>query len=580
MVPNITSVSESFFKSKSAAVRWRSSKKQNMFRRIVAILTPDEKRIFAVLSTLDIVISLIDILSLAFLLWLIQFYIQPGVKPLFFVPHWLLNKNSVAPIAAFFLLFSAKNLLAFYIATKQNKFIAKVAVRISENNLIHYQNSDFQEFINVDSSVQIRKIAHQPFDFCMHLLAGVQQIITQTSLIVITIIAIIFFNVKLFLLLLLILLPPVIAVFYFVKKHLTIAKIHLKTSNQISLQYLMDALKGYVEGNIFGRNDFFLRRFVAHRTKFSQHLFDSISLQTLPSRLIEIFAVMGLFILIAIAKWTGNSDTGAFITIGAFMAAAYKIIPGIVKIVNTLGQMKAYEFSVNDIADSKEYDTHKTAKPNTRIQSLQFSNIGFHYNGKPVLTDLSFSLQKGDFIGITGNSGKGKTTIFNLLLGFLSPHSGEILINDLPVHKAEIKNFWTSIAYVRQQCFFIHDTVQRNITLEETGYNEMKLQFAIQGSGLDEFVNDSIEGPDKIITENGKNISGGQQQRIALARAVYKDADLILLDEPFNELDEASELSLLVHFKQLADSGKMVIMITHNKKALSYCSQIISLDQK
>jgi ABC-type bacteriocin/lantibiotic exporter with double-glycine peptidase domain len=303
-------------------------------------------------------------------------------------------------------------------------------------------------------------------------------------------------------------------------------------------------------------------------------------LQTLPSRLIEIFAVMGLFVLIVIAKWSGNSDTGTLITIGAFMAAAYKIIPGLVKIINVTSQIKAYEFSLSEIVGEKSELINDNAKSSSTIQSVQFSNVCFHYTGLNVLNDLSFEIQPGDFIGITGNSGKGKTTIFNLLLGFLSPRSGRILINGQEVDKEEIKDFWPSLSYVRQQSFFIHDTIARNITLEEDTADKEKLQKLIKVSGLEELINNSPEGIHKIITENGKNISGGQQQRIALARALYKNAQLILLDEPFNELDEASELSLLQHFRQLADEGKMVIVITHNKKAFSFCNKIITLNDE
>ena len=87
------------------------------------------------------------------------------------------------------------------------------------------------------------------------------------------------------------------------------------------------------------------------------------------------------------------------------------------------------------------------------------------------------------------------------------------------------------------------------------------------------------EGLNKIITENGKNISGGQQQRITIARAIYKGADLILLDEPFNELDETSEKLLLNHFRNLAKNGSIVIMVTHNQHSLSWCNKVISLDE-
>ncbi len=97
-------------------------------------------------------------------------------------------------------------------------------------------------------------------------------------------------------------------------------------------------------------------------------------------------------------------------------------------------------------------------------------------------------------------------------------------------------------------------------------------------SGLEELIKKFPEGHEKIITENGKNISGGQQQRIAIARALYKNAGLIILDEPFNELDEEATNSLLQHFKELAAAGKSVVMITHDKKSLSYCNKIVSLD--
>ena len=103
---------------------------------------------------------------------------------------------------------------------------------------------------------------------------------------------------------------------------------------------------------------------------------------------------------------------------------------------------------------------------------------------------------------------------------------------------------------------------------------------ALNVSGVEELVEKFSEGLDKMITENGKNISGGQQQRIALARAVYKSADLILLDEPFNELDDASSVALLEHFTEMTKTGKMVIMITHDKQSLSYCNKIISLDEQ
>jgi ABC-type bacteriocin/lantibiotic exporter with double-glycine peptidase domain len=118
----------------------------------------------------------------------------------------------------------------------------------------------------------------------------------------------------------------------------------------------------------------------------------------------------------------------------------------------------------------------------------------------------------------------------------------------------------------------------RNITLREHNYDEEKLKHVVEISGLQDLIDSTPEGLNKMIAENGKNISGGQQQRISIARALYKDADLILLDEPFNELDEESANVLVQHFKEMTKAGKMIILITHDSKSLSYCNKIFSLD--
>ena len=549
-------------------------------KHILLVLTPSERRQFWVQVILNIFISIADVAALALLLLVINFYISNSAERLHFLPSWMLDRSSVALIGFFFILFGIKNLLGILISAAQFKFISRVAVRISQNKLMHYQEGRFDEFVHIDSSAQIRKIALQPFEFCQYILSGIQQIIIQSFLILLTTVAILVYSPKLFLLLLLILLPPVAIVFYFIKKRLAAAKKNIQVNSEKSYQYLLDALKGYVEGNIYQRNDFFHSRFSTARKVFSKHLFESLSVQTMPSRIIETFAILGLFILIVIANWSAINAGPTLITIGAFMAAAYKIIPGIVKIINATGQMKAYEVSIEDVETSIQ-ETKREHQPLNAgpVHAMEIQNVSFQYGDRTVLEDFSLCVRKGDFLGITGKSGKGKTTILNLLLGFITPSHGKILINDSSISSNEIKNYWPQISYVRQQPFFIHDSILRNITLQEEKYDAERLKTALNNSGLNDFISQSPEGLDKMITENGKNISGGQQQRISIARALYKNADIILLDEPFNELDETSTVLLAQHFKDMVAAGKTVIMITHDSKSLSFCNKIISLDE-
>ena len=551
------------------------------FKHTLAILTPPEQRRFWILIIFNILISISDIGALVFLLFVINFYIHPaegaGTE---YLPGWLQNPDSVTLIAIFFFLFGIKNWVGILISNAQQKFTGSVAIRISQVNLENYQRGSYEQFVNMDSSAYIRKIAFQPFEFCQYLLSGIQQIMIQSFLILLTISAILIYNARLFLLLFLILLPPVALVFFFIKRRLANAKKNIQSSNEISFRYLLDALKGYVESNIYQRNDFFFQRFSLARQQFSRHLFNSISVQAMPARIIEIFAVLGLFILIAIAKWTGVNDNATLITIGAFMAAAYKIIPGIVKIINAGGQMRAYEFSIHDlVSNGKDSKVPEKIKQAGVLHSLRMHKVSFQYGDQAVLKDFSLSVKKGELVGITGKSGRGKTTILNLLLGFLSPQCGEIYFNGNLTSAEEIKAYWPRISYVRQQSFFIHDTLLRNITLEEGNHDKGKLEKALEISGLKNFINQSQDGLDKMITENGKNISGGQQQRIAIARALYKEAELILLDEPFNELDKTSTDLLMRHLLDMRTEGKLIILVTHDSQCLSQCDKIISLDE-
>ncbi len=527
---------------------------------------------------MDVIISIADILFLAALLWIINFYIQPAATAtISFLPEWFTGQKPIVLIPVFVVLFTIKNIVAYLVTKAHYKFTGQVAVRISENIMDRYLRSGYYEFVTTDSSVWIRKISLQPFEFAQQVLSGFQQVFAQLILIIISVVAILLFNAKLFFLLLILLLPPVIAVFFFIRKRLWKIKKNIRDNNERSYQYLLDTLKGYVEANIYQRKRFFLERFINYRQKFSTDLFSSLSLQNLPGRVIEIFAITGLFVLVAIAEWTGNANSNTLITIGAFMAAAYKIIPGVVKVINLSGQIKAYEFSPEELIETTK-DKENTSLPTRSIHSVEFKNIGFRYIDKEILKDFSLIAKKGDILGIHGGSGIGKTTVINLLLGFLKPSEGEIRINDSIANNETLQHYWPSVSYVRQQSFFIYDTIEKNITLQEEEADEIKLFNALKISGLDKLITAFPEGLQKIITENGKNISGGQQQRISLARAIYKDAGLLLLDEPLNELDESSSVAVLEHLKELANSGKIIIMITHDKKNLAFCNKTSSID--
>jgi ABC-type transport system involved in cytochrome bd biosynthesis fused ATPase/permease subunit len=195
------------------------------------------------------------------------------------------------------------------------------------------------------------------------------------------------------------------------------------------------------------------------------------------------------------------------------------------------------------------------------------------------LRQFDLQLKRGDFACVVAPSGRGKTTVLNLLLGFLSPSAGEIRINGKALSAEQRRDLQSCIAYVKQQPFFIHDTIAGNITLSEREPDKRRLEQAIDVAGLRSLISTFPDASHKMISGNGKDISGGQGQRIALARALYRDAGLFILDEPFSEMDEQSERQLLDYFRSVAASGKIVLLVSHSSHAQAYCNKIVVLDE-
>ncbi len=553
---------------------------KRLLNNIALVLTVKEKRKFARLIFFDILTSILDISFLVLLVFVVGYYtktyaattLPPGIADVF-------NRYPLLLISAFLLLFALKNWFGFLVFRMQFGFVYEVASRISKKNLASYLDGSYFDYVNIDSSIHVRKISQQPVEFSHYVLRGVHQVICNSVLIVLTIIPILFFNTLLFTLLFLMLLPPAIVTAYITRKRLAALRKSGKKNREKSIQYLQEALSGYIESNLYHRKDFFIDRYQYFQGKFNAGLSEHQVMQNLPARLIEVFAILGLFLLIVFNSFISGVDSIQVLLIGGFMAAAYKIIPGIVRILNSTEQVKTYSFTVNDLLAGQKDSPSPVPQNNLPIDLLELSGVSFGYKQESILSNFNMTLKRGDFAGLTGLSGKGKTTVINLLLGFLEPDAGVVSFNNAVTGMHERQGYWSRISYIKQQSFFIHDSVRNNITLQENHEKE-RLAKVIKITGVDSLAAEHPEGIDTILSENGKNLSGGQRQRVILARALYKDADLVILDEPFNELDRVSEDRLLNHFRELASGGKTVLLITHNQESLSFCNKIISLDEK
>jgi ABC-type multidrug transport system fused ATPase/permease subunit len=546
---------------------------------ILHVLNQKEREKLFLLIFFDIIISALDIAFLGLTILVINFYVKNSALPYTsWFPDSLNNQNSILLIALFFILFGIKNIVAWWVASAQYRFVYNVAARLSEKGIRQYLKKGYLNFVNIDSSVYIRKISQQPIEFSHYILTNFQQIISQSVLVMFALGVIVWYHATLFLLLFILLMPAVALLGWVLKKRYDSVRRNIKQTSADTIKNLKEALSGYIESHIYDKDDFFVDRYYCQQKQLNHYIRTQQSLQYLPSRLIEIFAVLGFFILILINKLSVNTPAIDLLTISIFLAAAYKIIPGIVKIINSAGQMKTYEFVLDDLLKDSQVKDGTIVKRSGQIRTLSIEKVHYKYNGRSVLNGICLEINPGDFVGLSADSGRGKTTLMHILLGFIEQEDGIVRINK-QINTANDRLAWHNrISYIKQQPFLLHDTIRNNITLEEKDWDDGRLKEAISTCGLCSLINQYDEGLDRIITENGKNVSGGQRQRIMLARALYHDFDLLIMDEPFGEMDQQSENEILKSLKQLAHDGKMILFITHNKAGLSFCNKIVSLD--
>lgn len=540
------------------------------FLNTIRGLDAAERKRFCFFAAVNIAISLLDIILLAILVFLVSVYSGIAAMPAW---QWLQALKAFYLIVIVALLFITKNISATFFSSRQFHFSYQVAARISADKMQGYLDGKFEDHVITDSSVHIRRISHEPVQFSQYILMGWMKIFTEAALLIFTVTAIIIFNPTVFSLLLISLLPAGYIVKKISQKKLEHTRNNINSASEKNIQYLNEALKAYIEANIFGKKPFFKNRYADAQLQMNHHLASLQAMQAGNARGIEIFAVAALLILVGAHEWFSKSSA-IIVDISVFLAASYKLIPGVVTIINTTAQIKTFRSGI----PSAKSTLSGEVSPASALSSIQLKNISFAFKEKPVIKNLSFTIKKGEMVGLKGRSGKGKSTLVNLISGFLNETSGSIYFNHKEVNAAARRSFWNRVSYARQDAFLVHGTLAANVSFEATA-DEKKLNNALQSAGVMQFLTGTNESTYFFVAENGRNISGGQKQRIAIARALYKEADLYILDEPFNELDKQSEKMIMHQLKNLAEAGKMVLLITHDEDTLSCCNKVISLDE-
>ena len=354
--------------------------------------------------------------------------------------------------------------------------------------------------------------------------------------------------------------------FKFVKTRLKINGETVTEINSDKIKISEESIHAFIEVNLYNLKEGLLNRFEKHGIKFSSVSAINNLISKFPKYLIELLLFSSLITIISFSE----DNSGAFQTIVIFGFAAYKLLPYIQQIFSTYTVMKAnynsFEVLESDLINSAETKT-KFFKINN-LKNITLDEIYFSYSGNTLLDKFSFTFNIGNIYGLVGESGSGKSTLLKIIMGFIKPSSGKVSINDIPINDSWLQN----VAYVSQNNIIVNASIGQNIDIN---YNNEIISL-LKSLGLSSYLKEINYDLHHILSQNGSNISGGQLQRISIARALYNKSQLIIFDEATSALDDLNQKLIM---KILKDTSKKAIVIvsTHRKETLEFCDQIIKL---
>jgi len=356
-----------------------------------------------------------------------------------------------------------------------------------------------------------------------------------------------------------------------------------KTHMKMVLKHLQQGLGGVKEIKVLGRENEFFIEHEHHLVKSMEINRKYALIQLLPRLWLEVLAIIGLAILVAVMAGTRDDISSFLPTLGLFAATAFRILPSIGRIMASFQTIAYSSPLIRTVDEDLKISVVADVTQNEELlfkREIKFENVSFSYASahRPSLQNVSLSILLGEAVGIVGPSGAGKSTLVDIFLGLLSPSEGVVSVDGEDILTGR-RSWQDQVGYVPQSIYLVDDSLIRNIALgiPHDLIDHNAVLRALRAAQLEEFVSTLPLGLETIVGERGVRLSGGQRQRIGIARALYSNPQVLVLDEATSSLDTETERGVMDAVKAL-QGEKTVVIVAHRLSTVSYCSKIFSIE--
>tara|TARA_B100000989_G_scaffold118173_1_gene86970 strand:- start:3074 stop:4759 length:1686 start_codon:yes stop_codon:yes gene_type:complete len=558
--------------------------KNNIFDKLY-LLSSKEKIFFYLFIFFNFLINLIDLLGIGLLIPIIKTLIS-GEKYFYFsFKNLELSIEFELLLYSLILLFFAKSIFSTIHKYYLLKYLRNIEKRLIRNLFKKYLTISWSNYLKQKNSVYIRNIFSGIPEYISKVITPLNMIISEYIWLTLLYLFVIFINFEVAFFILIA--GSIIFIFYnltFKKKSKMLGKIRqqliLKIFNSVS-----QIFNNFKSIKIDQKESFFFDNFKKVHDSFLLTNYKQKFFESLPRIWIEFYFVLLILISLFFVIFSSQDIENSIAFFGFLIVVFIKTTPSLNKILlfkqninfsNEICNNLFDEFRNKEMIEDIFFNEEK--KNIKFLDKIEFKNVSFSFSDKKLIDNLNFTINKNTINLILGPSGSGKTTLTNLLLGLLDPSNGEIKVDSFNLKKN--KSYWyDKSSYVSQDVILLNSNIQENIAFGEEKIDYEKLNHAIKLSGLNKFLENLKEKEKTEISDNSINISGGEKKRIAIARALYKKSDLIILDEPTNGLDEKN-IKIVAETVKNLKKITTVIIVTHNKDHFTEYDQIINLEKK
>jgi ATP-binding cassette, subfamily B, bacterial PglK len=378
---------------------------------------------------------------------------------------------------------------------------------------------------------------------------------------------------------------------YFIVSVLTARRLEQNSSvaaraHDVRFKVVQESIGGIRDVIIDRSQSVFVDAFSRTDRRFNDARASTLFIGSAPRSIIE---AGGMVIVAAIALllWVRQGSLLPVLPIlGALAVGAFRLLPVLQQLFYSWTMVAGSQASAAQVLEYLNLPVEKLADDDARPlsfdRSIQFENVGFSYRGtkRPVLRRANATIPAGSRVALVGRTGAGKTTFADLLMGLLSPDEGRILVDGHPLDPASIQRWWRSVAHVPQSVFLADTTIARNIafTSADEKIDEDRVRDAARLAQLNELIETLPDGLHTRVGERGIRLSGGQRQRLGVARAIYKQAPVLILDEATNALDTETERALMTALLDESLPRRTIIVISHRASVVEMCELVLEVD--